>query len=68
VWIPQDLALCHNILIKNHDDPIGGHYSVDKTIDLLKRKYYWPYLRRDVHAYIAKCAACQLNKIRQYKP
>lgn len=40
VWIPQDLALRHNILIKNHNDPIGSHYSVNKTTDLLRRKYY----------------------------
>jgi hypothetical protein len=40
VWIPQDRALRQNILRKNYDDPIGGHYSVERTAEVLKRKYY----------------------------
>jgi hypothetical protein len=68
VWIPEDQALRQNILLKNHDNPIGGHYGVDRTVDILKRKYYWPGLRANVHKYIRHCAACQLNKIRRHKP
>jgi transposase InsO family protein len=68
VWIPEDQALRQNILLKNHDDPMGGHYGVDRTVDVLKRKYYWPGLRANVHKYIRHCAACQLNKIRRHKP
>ena len=68
VWIPEDAVLRANILMKNHDDPIGGHYGVDKTIALLKVKYWWPHVRRDVSEYIKRCAACQLNKIRRHKP
>lgn len=68
VWIPEDKALRANIMMRNHDDPIGGHYGVDKTVELLQRKYFWPYVRRDVHEYIGRCAACQLNKIRRHKP
>jgi hypothetical protein len=58
VWIPEDQALRQNILLKNHDDPIGSYYSVDRTVDVLKRKYYWPGLRANVHKYIRYCAAC----------
>jgi hypothetical protein len=47
---------------------MGGYYGVDRTVDVLKRKYYWPGLRANVHKYIRHCAACQLNKIRRYKP
>jgi transposase InsO family protein len=68
VWIPKDKALRHNILRKNHDDPMGGHYGVDKTAELLKRKYYWPKLKEDVHEHVHRCPACQLNKIRRHKP
>jgi hypothetical protein len=52
VWIPKDKALCYNILRKNHDDSMGGHYGVDKTAELLKRKYYWPKLKEDVHEHV----------------
>jgi hypothetical protein len=68
VWIPEDVTLRQTILSRNHDDPMGGHYGVEKTAQLLKRKYYWPMLTRDVHEYIRRCPACQLNKIRRHKP
>ena len=68
VWIPEDAALRANLLIRNHDDPIGGHYGVDKTVAVLKMKYWWPHAKRDVSEYIRRCAACQLNKIRRHKP
>ena len=68
VWIPNDKALRMNILRKNHDDPMGGHYGTEKTAEVLKRKYFWPQLKSDVHEYISRCAACQLNKIRRHKP
>ncbi|KNG45587.1 gag/polymerase/env polyprotein [Stemphylium lycopersici] len=68
VWIPEDAALRANLLIRNHDDPMGGHYGVDKTVAVLKMKYWWPHVKRDVSEYIRWCAACQLNKIRRHKP
>ena len=67
VWIPEDAALRANLLMRNHDDPIGGHYGVDKTVAVLKTKYWWPHVKRDVSEYIQRCAACQLNKIRRHK-
>jgi hypothetical protein len=67
VWIPKDKALCYNILRKNHDNPIGGHYGVNKTAELLKRKYYWLKLKEDVYEHVYRCLAYQLNKICCYK-
>jgi hypothetical protein len=52
MWIPEDKALRQNILRKNHNDPMGGHYAVEKTAELLKRKHFWPHLKRDVQEYI----------------
>jgi hypothetical protein len=68
VWIPDNVTLRQTILSRNHDDPMGGHFGVEKTAQLLKRKYYWPKLARDVKEYIRRCPACQLNKIRRHKP
>jgi len=25
-----------------------GHFGVDKTLELLKEKFFWPHMRRDV--------------------
>ncbi|RYN60184.1 hypothetical protein AA0118_g6314 [Alternaria tenuissima] len=26
---------------------MGGHYGVDKTVAVLKTKYWWPHVKRD---------------------
>ena len=40
VWVPYKANLQQKIFIKNYDDPLGGHYSLFKTVDLLLYKYY----------------------------
>jgi hypothetical protein len=58
VWIPENVVLRANLLRKNYDDLIGGHYGIDKTVYLLRMKYYWLYMKRDATEYIRRCAAC----------
>ena len=45
VQVPQEANLQQKILIKNHDNPLGGHYGLAKTIELFLCKYYWLKLR-----------------------
>ena len=40
VWVPYKVNLQQKILIKNYDDPLGGHYDLTKTVELLLYKYY----------------------------
>ena len=28
-----------------------GHFGVDKTLNILKEKFFWPHMRRDVPRY-----------------
>ena len=39
-----------------------GHTGSEKTIEVLKREYYWPLLSKDVENIIAKCNPCNHNK------
>ena len=41
---------------------ISRHFDIDKTRELVGRKYYWPSLRKDVEAYIKGCNICLLSK------
>ena len=34
---------------------LAGHFSLDKTIDILKEHFYWPKMRGDVHKIISAC-------------
>ena len=40
VWVPYKANLQQKILIKNYNNPLGGHYSLTKTVELLLYKYY----------------------------
>ncbi len=56
-------------LISRHgDDPLAGHFGIDKTRKLIARKYYWPTLCRDVEAYVTGCDVCLASKSVRHKP
>ena len=68
VYVPEDQAVRAEILTINHDDPIAGHFGVTKTLELLKRKYYWPKMRSDVKRWVQTCAVCQRNTTKRHRP
>jgi hypothetical protein len=64
LYLPQNQRLlacqrCHDEL---------GHLGYDSTIDLLKRRYYWPTLVNDYKNYIKECSKCQLARGSMSKP
>ncbi len=56
------------LISRHHDDPLAGHFGIDKTRELIAQKYYWPTLRRDVEAYIIGCDVCLASKSVRHKP
>eukprot|EP00122_Pirum_gemmata_P008164 Pgem_evm1s7520 len=56
------------ILNTRHDGLLGGHYGIQKTLNLVARSYYWPQMQRTVMAYIQRCDTCQKNKPDRTKP
>ena len=43
-----------------HDDM--GHQGRDRTLSLLRSRFYWPNMQRDVEAYLAHCQNCLYAK------
>ncbi|MFZ3192018.1 MAG: DDE-type integrase/transposase/recombinase, partial [Moraxellaceae bacterium] len=39
-----------------------GHLGTDKTIEQVKRRFYWPSMDQGIEAYVISCDACQRNK------
>ena len=52
----------------HHNNPLAGHFGIDKTRELVGRKYYWPSLRRDVESYVRGCDVCLASKAVRHKP
>jgi len=53
ICIPDSIV--PELLESYHTEPTGGHFGITKTISLLKRKYYWPTLKRDIEDVLRTC-------------
>ena len=65
-FIPK--AIQTEIISRHHDDLLAGHLGIDKTKELIGRKYYWPSLQKDIEAYVKGCGVCLGSKAVRHKP
>ncbi len=65
-YVPKVIRL--ELISRHHDDPLAGHFDIEKTRELIARKYYWPTLRRDVEAYVKGGDVCLASKVVRHKP
>uniref|UniRef100_A0A2N9HAC1 RNA-directed DNA polymerase n=1 Tax=Fagus sylvatica TaxID=28930 RepID=A0A2N9HAC1_FAGSY len=45
-----------------HAGGLGGHFGRDKIEALVKQRYFWPSLKRDVARFVQRCLVCQKAK------
>lgn len=38
-----------------HDIPSAGHLGIDKTLERIKNKFYWPNMKESIEEYIKTC-------------
>ena len=60
LWIPLNMR--KDIISRFHDSPIVSHGGMLKTLELIRRKFFWPGLVRDVRNYIRSCDVCKESK------
>ena len=65
-YIPEIIQL--ELINWHHNNSLAGHFGIDKTQELIARKYYWPTLRWDVEAYVKGCNVCLASKAVRHKP
>ena len=51
-----------NLIKEKHSGGLAGHFGIDKTLSLLKEKYYWPQMYKDVKKFVKSCGVCQVAK------
>ena len=66
LFVPEAIRI--ELISRHHDNPLAGHFGIEKTRELLARKYYWPTLRHDVEAYVKGCNVCLASKAVRHKP
>ncbi len=65
LYIPGTLRA--DLLERNHDDCLAGYFGVQKTLELLSRKYYWPKMRADIEKYLQGYDICMSSKAQRHK-
>ena len=58
--VPQEMR--QRILQENHDVLTVGHMGIQRTVDLVKRTYWWGGLWSDVAHYVLSFPLCQRMK------
>ena len=61
-------AIWIKLISQHHNDLLEVHFGIDKTRELIGRKYYWPSFRKDIKAYIKSCDVCLRSKAVRHKP
>jgi hypothetical protein len=62
MWIPDDLQFKKHISEADHDTKVAGHMGQDKTIELVRRNFFWPELEKFIEDYVCSCPECQKTK------
>jgi len=66
LWVPKTLV--QSVLESEHDTKIAGHMGQDKTIELIRRNFWWPGMNERIIDYVKSCPDCQKNKTARHHP
>jgi len=66
LWVPKGLV--QRILESEHDTKVAGHMGQDKTIELIRRNFWWPKMNKRIIDFVRSCPECQQNKASRHQP
>ena len=66
LWIPE--GAIRSVLESEHDTKVAGHMGQDKTIEIIRRNFWWPRMNERIIDYVRSCAECQKNKSARHAP
>ena len=67
IYVPNNKKIREKILKENHDLVDIGHPGQHRMLELLKRTYWWPRLKKDIKKYVQGCFKCQQNKVQHQR-
>jgi len=63
VVVPPKNSLIPLILKEYHDNLIGGHSGIAKTMERISSTFYWPNMQKHVKEYVSDCSIYQQAKV-----
>jgi len=66
LWIPAGTV--QQILESEHETKVAGHMGQDKTIELIRRNFWWPKMNERIIDFVRSCLECQKNKTARHQP
>ena len=60
LWVPT--GLIQKVMESEHDTKVAGHMGQNKTIELIRRNFWWPKMNERIIDFIRSCPECQQNK------
>ena len=61
-------SMIPSVLCAHHATAFAGHFGVDRTLEHITRKFWWPRMRPSVQSYVDSCPQCQQNKASNQRP
>ena len=62
IVIPEKLK--NLVIAACHNNQLSGHQGVDRTLQRINSRCWWPFIRRDIDKFIQKCSVCTSTNIR----
>jgi len=60
--IPDGQELKRTIVSKEHDTLVSGHMGQDKTVEPVRRNFFWPQMDSWIRDYVGPYEDCQKDK------
>ena len=51
------------VLTALHDAPTSGHLGINRTLQMIKQRFFWYHMKLDIQTYISKCDKCTKHKV-----
>ena len=64
-FVPEAIPI--ELIRRDYNDPLIGHFGITKTKELISQKYYLPSFRKDVEAYVKGCDIYLALKVVRHK-
>ncbi len=67
LWVSFNELLQMNLIREIHDQSSVDHSDILRTVKVIKRNYYWLFMRKTIDQYIWNCYICQRSKTSRNK-